>query len=292
VFIVLEKRPQIANKAKANLFLSIHADWAKSSTVHGASTFTLGQNRTQENFEIAKRENSVILLEDDYKQRYEGFDPNSAESYIMFEFMQDNYMNQSIEFASIVQKWFKSSGRYDRAVRQDVFLVLKNTSMPSALVELGFISNKEEELFLKSDQGRDQLAGCLYKAFIEFKNAYERKSGVKKEILTVENQKNDSDVAVQIKQILNQNDDSIVFKVQLLLTPKPIPVGDRRLKGIEMDYYIDNGNYKYTYGSWLNFNDADKKRREFTTMFPDAFVVAFRNGQRIPLNEARKSVSK
>ncbi|MDP4278651.1 MAG: N-acetylmuramoyl-L-alanine amidase, partial [Bacteroidota bacterium] len=114
VFIPLERRAQIANNAKADLFISIHADWAESKSVHGASTFTLGQNRTKENFEIAKRENSVILLEENYEKRYEGFDPNSAESYIMFEFMQDNYMNQSIKFASEIQKRFKDSGRIDR----------------------------------------------------------------------------------------------------------------------------------------------------------------------------------
>ena len=129
VFIPLDQRASIANKTKANLFISIHADHSESPNVKGVSTFTLGQNRTHENFEIAKRENSVILLEDNYKQRYEGFDPNSAESYIMFEFMQDNYMNQSIQFASILQHKFSNAERNNRGVRQDVFLVLRCTSI-------------------------------------------------------------------------------------------------------------------------------------------------------------------
>lgn len=310
VFIPLERRAEIANKAKANLFVSIHSDWAKSNTVHGASTFTLGQNRTQENFEIAKRENSVILLEENYQQRYEGFDPNSAESYIMFEFMQDNYMNQSIKFASILQKKFTSSGRNDRGVRQDVFLVLRNTSMPSALVELGFLTNKEEELFLKSNEGRDYMAGCLYKSFNDFRDDYERKSSIKmtsaqntgydidtpadettNKVETEDSLKKVSGQSVQIEKNIPQNDNNIAFKVQLILSPKPIPDNDRRFKGIKMDYYIDKGNYKYTYGSWTNFSEADKKRRELSARFTDAFIVAFRNGQRIPLNEARKEIS-
>jgi len=165
VFIPLDQRAIIANKGKANLFISIHADHAETPIVRGSSTFTLGQNRTRENFEIAKRENSVILLEDNYKQKYEGFDPNSAESYIMFEFMQDNYMNQSIQFASTLQEKFVVSGRKDRGVRQDVFLVLRCTSMPSVLVELGFLSNHEEEQFLKSEEGRDRMALALLRIF-------------------------------------------------------------------------------------------------------------------------------
>jgi N-acetylmuramoyl-L-alanine amidase len=167
-FIELNRRADIANKAKANLFISLHADHAETSTVKGASTFTLGQNRSAENMAIAKRENSVILREDNYKESYEGFDPNSPESYIMFEFMQSNYMDQSIRFASKIQNQFKKDGRQDRGVRQDVFLVLRNTSMPSALIEVGFLSNPDEERFLKSSEGQDQVAHSIYKGFAEF----------------------------------------------------------------------------------------------------------------------------
>ena len=314
VFPTLEIRPQIANKAKANLFVSIHADWAENKTARGASTFTLGQNRTKENLEIAKRENSVILLEDNYQQRYEGFDPNSAESYIMFEFMQDNYMNQSINFATILQNKFTNIGRHDRGVRQDIFLVLKNTSMPSALVELGFLTNKEEELFLKSDEGKTQMATSLYNAFKEFKDDYYRKSVLEKEtgnmtdsqVLTnaelkdskteitaskaVNKDTNFSKIDYKEKTETEKSDNIIIFKVQLLLSPKPIPDNDKRLKGLKMDFYIDKGNYKYTFGSFTNFRDADKKRIELTSKFKDAFIVAFKNDQRIPLDEARKQL--
>lgn len=314
VFPPLEKRPQIANKAKANLFVSLHADWAESKTVRGASTFTLGQNRSKENLEIAKRENSVILLEDNYQQRYEGFDPNSAESYIMFEFMQDNYMNQSINFATILQNKFTNAGRYDRGVRQASFLVLRNTSMPSALVELGFLTNKEEELFLKSDEGKNKLANSLYNAFKEFKDDYDRKSVLEKEIgnnsvlqaltnIEVKDSKTDDTTSKENNTDINisksdntekskteKTDNNIIFKIQLLLSSKLIPDNDKLFKGLKMDFYIDKGNYKYTFGSWTNFSDADKKRIELTSKFKDAFIVAFKNDQRMPLNEARKQL--
>ncbi len=140
VFIDLDKRAQIANKAKANLFISIHTNStaAKSTTASGADTYILGLTRSAENLEVAKRENSVILLEDDYSTKYEGFDPNSTESYIIFEFMTNKYMEQSLKFATHIQKDFKNvAKRTDRGVRQAGFLVLRKSSMPSVLIELG-----------------------------------------------------------------------------------------------------------------------------------------------------------
>ena len=309
VFIPLDQRAMIANKAKANLFLSIHADHAETPTVRGASTFTLGQNRTRENFEIAKRENSVILLEDDYKQRYEGFDPNSAESYIMFEFMQDNYMNQSIQFASILQEKFMSSGRKDRGVRQDVFLVLRCTSMPSVLVELGFLSNHEEEQFLKSEEGRDQMALALLRGFSDFKNNYERKSTgnsaiakkVSNEIFTEmrdsgQNQSQKTDSASKRKNVQSQTsklsdkmttDIDIIFKVQVITSSFKLKENDKKFRGNELDYFFENKLYKYTYGKFSSFDEANLKRRELRKFFPDAFVIALKNGQKIAVDDAR-----
>ena len=309
VFIPLDQRAMIANKAKANLFLSIHADHAETPTVRGASTFTLGQNRTRENFEIAKRENSVILLEDDYKQRYEGFDPNSAESYIMFEFMQDNYMNQSIQFASILQEKFMSSGRKDRGVRQDVFLVLRCTSMPSVLVELGFLSNHEEEQFLKSEEGRDQMALALLRGFSDFKNNYERKSTgnsaiakkVSNEIFTEmrdsgQNQSQKTDSASKRKNVQSQTsklsdkmttDIDIIFKVQVITSSFKLKENDKKFRGNKLDYFFENKLYKYTYGNFSSFDEANLKRRELRKFFPDAFVIALKNGQKIAVDDAR-----
>lgn len=292
VFIPLNQRAQIANKAKANLFISIHADWAESKTAKGPTTFILGQNRSKENLELVKRENSVILLEDDYKQRYEGFDPNSAESYIMFEFLQDTYLSQSIKFASIVQKKFTNAGRHDRGVRQDIFLVLRNTSMPAALVELGFLTNKEEELFLKSESGKSTLASSLYKAFVEFKEEYDNKSGYKRESTTTNS--DTEKVVSSIPKIENiakseSNEDvEITFRVQLLTSPKKLSTGDHKMKDTKMDFYLDKGSYKYTFGKWTTFKEADSARKELRTKFPDAFVVAFQKDIRIPLQDARK----
>lgn len=315
VFIPLDQRAIIANKAKANLFISIHADHAETPSVKGASTFTLGQNRSRENFEIAKRENSVILLEDNYKQRYEGFDPNSAESYIMFEFMQDNYMNQSIQFASTLQNKFVASGRRDRGVRQDVFLVLRCTSMPSVLVELGFLSNNEEEQFLRSEAGRDHMAKCLLKGFTDFKNNYERKSTgsqitakrdatdtVYDEYKSKINLPQKSDSAKEERRSqkpsdeISQNektefpaspDSGIVFKIQMTTSSSKLSPKSRQLKGLSMDFFIERNLYKYTYGNFSSFEEANRKRREFRKSFPDAFVIAFKNGQKIPVEDAR-----
>ena len=177
-FVELDVRADIANRNKANLFISIHTNAVKrGSSVQGTETYTLGLARTDENLEVAMSENSAILLEDNYKQRYEGFDPNSSESYIIFEFMQNRHVEQSISLASEIQKAFKEVKRVDRGVRQAGFLVLRKTSMPSVLVELGYISNQQEERYLASDEGQRALAGALYQAFVRYKRNYDRRTG-------------------------------------------------------------------------------------------------------------------
>lgn len=322
-FIELNQRAIIANKAKANLFISLHADHAESPSVRGPSTFTLGQNRSAENMAIAKRENSVILLEDDYKQRYEGFDPNSAESYIMFEFMQDNYMNQSIQFASTLQSKFVANGRYDRGVRQDVFLVLRCTSMPSVLVEVGFLSNHAEEAYLKSEEGQEQTALCIYKGFADFRADYDRKStnsnSLKKpvsnetfskpdsELVTNNGSKNETIPGTILKTTktttvttvttttttpLDTIDNGIVFKVQILASDVKLSAGNKKLKSLDADFYLEKRFYKYTVGSFRTFSEANRKRQEVAARFPDAFVIAFKNGQKIAVEVAKTEASK
>lgn len=176
-FIELDERANIANRNKADLFISIHTNAVKrGSTVQGTETYTLGLARTDENLEVAMSENSAILLEDNYQQRYEGFDPNSSESYIIFEFMQNKHMEQSISLASEIQKSFKGAKRVDRGVRQAGFLVLRKTSMPSVLVELGYISNRNEESYLGSAAGQQALAEALYEAFDRYKRSYDRRT--------------------------------------------------------------------------------------------------------------------
>ena len=173
VFVTLQGRAQIANKNKADLFISIHTNaLAKGRTIQGTETYTLGLHRTQENLEVAKKENAVILIEDDYKTRYAGFNPNSSESYIMFEFMQDKNMKQSVQLATFVQKQFRNTARrVDRGVRQAGFLVLHATSMPSVLIELGYISTPEEEKYLNSQAGINALSRSICQAVLQYKKA-------------------------------------------------------------------------------------------------------------------------
>ena len=171
VFIPLHTRADIANRNKADLFISIHTNsLPKGRISRGLETYTLGMHRAADNLEVAKRENEVILYEKDYKQRYQGFDPNSSESYIMFEFIQDHNMAQSVELAKYVQRrTCASAGRIDKGVKQAGFLVLRETSMPSCLIELGFISTPDEERFLNSTSGVNQLAQGIYQAFLDYK---------------------------------------------------------------------------------------------------------------------------
>lgn len=180
VFVDLYKRAEIANKAKANLFISIHTNStaAKTTTASGADTYILGLARSEENLAVAKRENSVILLEDNYSKRYEGFDPNSPESNIIFEFMTDKYMEQSLQFASNVQNGFsKVAKRVDRGVLQAGFLVLRESSMPSVLIELGFINNPAEAKYLTSSMGQRAMASSIYTGLEAYKKEFDKKQG-------------------------------------------------------------------------------------------------------------------
>ncbi len=172
VFIELHQRARIANKAKADLFISVHTNAMPKKIIRrGTETYTLGMHRAADNLAVAKRENSVITLESDYQQHYEGFDPNSSESYIIFEFMQDQNMASSVEFAKGVQEQFaRTAGRVNKGVYQAGFLVLRETSMPSVLIELGYISTPDEEQYLNSARGQQAMALSIYNAFKNYKN--------------------------------------------------------------------------------------------------------------------------
>lgn len=200
VFIPLDRRAEIANNAKADLFISIHTNaLANNRTAKGASTWTLGLAKSDANLEVAKRENSVILYESDYKTRYAGFNPNSAESYIIFEFMQDKYMEQSVHLASLMQKQFRQTcRRADRGVHQAGFLVLKASAMPSILIELGFISTPEEERYLNSEEGAGTMAKGIYRAFLNYKREHElRLTGVSKTIVPTEQEEDNAPAIAQ-----------------------------------------------------------------------------------------------
>ena len=296
VFIPLGRRAEIANNAKADLFISIHTNaLANNRTAKGASTWTLGLAKSDANLEVAKRENSVILYESDYQTRYAGFNPNSAESYIIFEFMQDKYMEQSVHLASLMQKQFRHTcKRLDRGVHQAGFLVLKASAMPSILIELGFISTPEEERYLNSETGATTMAKGIYHAFLNYKREHEiRLTGVSKTVIPTEQKgqeiekENDRPVTVQKVAENATNDNEITFKIQILTSSKPLAKNDKRLKGLkDVDYYKEGGIYKYTYGAAADYNKVLRTKRTITAQFKDAFIIAFRNGEKMNVNEA------
>ena len=296
VFIPLDRRAEIANNAKADLFISIHTNaLANNRTAKGASTWTLGLAKSDANLEVAKRENSVILYESDYQTRYAGFNPNSAESYIIFEFMQDKYMEQSVHLASLMQKQFRHTcKRLDRGVHQAGFLVLKASAMPSILIELGFISTPEEERYLNSETGATTMAKGIYHAFLNYKREHEiRLTGVSKTVIPTEQKEqdiekeNDRPVTVQKVAESATNDNEITFKIQILTSSKPLAKNDKRLKGLKgVDYYKKKDIYKYTYGASGDYNKVLRTKRTITAKFKDAFIIAFRDGEKMNVNEA------
>ncbi len=303
VFIPLDQRAEIANNAKADLFISIHTNAvAKGKTVRGAETFTLGLARSEQNLEIAKRENSVILIEDDYKQRYAGFNPNSSESYIMFEFIQDKHMEQSVNLAKLIQKQFKGHAqRIDRGVHQAGFLVLRATSMPSVLIELGYISTPEEESYLNSLEGIEALGNSIYRAFLNYKKEHEKPmlkdndnniiytDAEKPEPVKVRTmpQTKEKPLIASIESAAISDENYPVFKVQILTSPQPLRKNDNRLKDLKaVNYYKENGIYKYTSGESTDYNQILRLKKELTAKFKDCFIIAFKNNDKMDVREA------
>jgi len=315
-FIELNERARIANANKADLFISLHVNANKSTDAYGTETYILGLHRANENLDIAKRENSVILLEDNYSEKYEGFDPRSTESYIMFSLYQYVFFEQSIDFAAKVQDQFKNtSNRYDRGVKQMGLLVLARTTMPGVLVELGFLSNLDEVQYLISDEGKDKLALSLFNAFSNYKDSFE-KTGTKTngknntspvfspidttkkvkpethqtEIKTNNNTSNNN---TNINTNNNSNNcklnekQEIIFKIQIASSAKQIttiPQNFKDLKGVEEQFI--NGIYKYTIGNEKTFNGITELKKKVREKYPDAFLIAFKNGESIPVTEA------
>ena len=304
VFIPLHKRAEIANNAKADLFISIHTNsLAKRTTrISGTETYTLGLHRTKENLEVAKKENAVILIEDNYQQQYAGFNPNSSESYIIFEFMQDKNLSQSVSFASAIQKEFRQSKRVDRGVHQAGFLVLRATSMPSVLIELGYISNPNEESYLLSERGTTTLAKSIYQAFLRYKdqnktNPLNAENTRRANIQTNSTHRtigNDIHNISHNKQNAATKESTVklnskpIFKIQILASQKPIPAKSRQFKGLSpIEHYKEKGFYKYTYGSSTDYNKIRQLKRSRTDhKFKDAFIIAFKNNKKMDVNEA------
>lgn len=343
VFIPLHQRADIANKNHADAFISVHTNSLPAGKIaRGFETYTMGMRRSDEKLSAAQRENSVITYEQGYQERYAGYDPNSPESAIMFEFIHDKNMAKSVELAKLIQKEAVSTaGCQNKGVKQDVFLVLRETSMPACLVELGFISTPDEENRLNNDEYINKLAYGIYSAFVKYKNKNSvvvppymantkenvviptlvpdnehlnqptpetKKVKATKErseeqpIQKKEKQKAETEdtnnapqkeTTAQTSQPQDAEPAYPVFKVQFMTGTKVFKEGDSTFKGITgAGHYRDGNLVKYTLGECRTFAEAAALKKTIADKFPDAFIVAFCNGQRMDLNEARRMQKK
>jgi len=330
-FLELWQRADVANNYKADLFVSVHINaMPKGRISRGYQTYTLGRSRRdgnthgyEENLEVAKRENAVIMYEDNYQQHYEGFDPNSPESNILFELVQDKNMEKSIQLAKLMQKHIcQATGRLDKGVHQDNLAVLRKTSMPACLLELGYISTPDEEQYLCSDRAVSQYTRGFYNAFVAYKNKVQpgikvpyrplaeikedpkpvAKAEVSKMAETEEQTENtvertESAAAAQTPETTDAaapvSEPAApvvpVFKVQILVSDKVLKATDRRLKGLkDATYYKESGMYKYTIGASENYQEIYRLRKNILDKFPEAFIIAFEGDKKVDANAARR----
>lgn len=323
VFIPLHERANIANRANADLFISVHTNALPAGKVaRGFETYTLGMHRAKDNLDVAMRENSVISMEKGFEQTYEGFDPKSSESYIIFEFIQGKNMERSVDLARMIQRSVCDSGcRPDKGVHQAGFLVLRETSMPSCLIELGFITTPDEERLLNDNAKVDDIAKGIYEAFTKYKNKYDRSVSVpyraanrqestlpkivpdsyKEEAenrrvkklepvrRTRASKTDDSDRKADTvaSQSRNAPKDAPVFKLQIFVGNRNLRKGDAHFKGeTEFDSFQEGNLVKYTLGASTNYNEIYRLRKEKMEKFPEAFIIAFKNGKKYDVNQA------
>ena len=285
VFVELYKRADIANKAGADMFISVHTNSAKNKSANGAETYLLGveENRASANLNVALEENKAILLENDYQTHYEGYDPNSPESMIIFEFMQNEYQKESLKMATFTQnQMVKSAKRPDRGVHQAGYLVLWKSAMPSILVELGFISNDNECRYLVSQKGVDEMGKSLYMAFKEYLAYYNQQTN--KAVSTMQ--------AIGNKE--SETQESLpIYKVQFMSLKTPLKKNDKRLKEFaDINYYTENGVCKYTCGDTTDYSVILKTRNDVQKKYKDAFIIAFYEGKKISVKKAREIEAK
>lgn len=287
VFVELDERANIANKAKADLFICIHANSA-SPTAYGAETYVLGLHRTESQQKVAERENSTIYLEADKGEKYKDFDM-SPDAIIARQIQLSVFLDQSISFADKLQKEFTKLGRYDRGVKQAGFLVLYKTTMPSVLIETGFLTNPSEEKFLGDTTGQRKMATSMFTAFEKYKNELEGIDGktTSTNTATVTTKPEENPIPVEEK-------DKVVFRVQIETSESKIPSTSAKFKGLKVYEYKQDNLYKYTVGSFIgDFTAANNYKTEMRQQgFQHAFVVAFLNGERINLEKAIKLAEK
>jgi len=283
VFIDLDVRAGIANNANADLFLSIHVDGIGTPNAYGTSTYVMGITKNKTNLALAKKENKVIELEKDYTEKYQGFDPNNPTDEIMYSAVQGAYIKQSLKMASRVQDQFRTRAkRRDRGVHPAPFLVLWKTTMPSVLIENGYITNPREEDFLNTVYGQDIMASAIYRAFIEFKTDTEARTASNYTYVSDETGNND-DTSI----IAPMSKPELEFRVQILASRNRIPANSKVFKGYRtFEETRDGIYYKYTSAPKLSYEESSLIRKQLLKSFPGAFIVAFKNGKKIPLQEA------
>lgn len=295
VFVPLRDRAKIANNADADLFVSVHCN-SHHSSAHGTETFVLGLHENQRNFEIAKKENEVIFLEDNYESHYDGFDPNSPESFIGLTLMQEEYLDQSTQLARLVQDNFtKTLKRNDRGVKQAGFWVLHNTYMPSVLVETGFLTYKPEGAYLNSVKGQNEVALSIYKGLMDYKMILDRNVGqnVYKDVAITET------IVEAVNDEINSGNSNkrvysnTVFKVQLAASSNKIEPKSYNFKGLKDISREQEGKlFKYFYGDTSDYNEIKKMAEVAKSKgYPTSFIVAFQNGQRVDLSSVINSPS-
>ncbi len=277
-FVELSERAAIANRNNADVFISIHCNSTETpNSAYGAETFVMGESKNEKNLAVAKKENASILLEDN-TDAYDNFDPNSTEAYILFSLSQSLYQSQSLNLADKVQKQFSSKGRHDRGVQQAGFLVLWKTSMPSILVELGFINHAKEEQFLNSEKGQTQMALSLYRAFADYKREFEAEN---------------HSAPVEVEEKPAEQGDTY-FSVQFASRDKKVASTDKAFSGVkEVEVYEYNGAFRYISGRFTTKAEATKRQAEVRKLgYTDAFVIAFINGERGTIKQAEEALKK
>lgn len=303
VFVGLQARSDFANRHKASLFISVHVNSA-SPSARGTETYVLGLNKQASNLAVAMRENEVMLLEDDYKTTYRGFNPKSTESYIMFDLMQDAYINSSIEFANLVERQYSRLGKPSRGVRQAALWVLSQSAMPSVLTEIGFISNNSDQSYLKSPEGHREIARALSKAFSQY---YKRQTATPKESNRSEESKSEGSAdstdtddsmadsseptepkephheATRAEQPNSTSPEGRSYRIQFMALSKAIDTKDKRFAklGKPIRRIKDGERYLYTCGDTESLAEARKLRKQIAKQYKDCFIVEYRSGKRI-----------
>ena len=280
VFIPLNQRAQIANQAKADLFISIHCD-AHTSNAYGAGTFVLGLHENDRNFRIAQKENAVIFLEEDYEKNYDGFDPNNPESVISLVLMQETYLDQSIQAANTIQQSFvRNLKRKNRTVKQAGFLVLRNTYMPSVLVELGFLTNKIEGAYLNSKKGQTEMSQAIAKAIFSYKEQLQ--SDLQEDVVFEDER---SEIGTE-----NDEKSDFIFRVQISASKTMLETKPSNFKGLSPIKRIKSGSlYKYFLGNESSYEQAKVlQKHAIQKGYNGSFIVAFESDKMVPLNKALK----